>query len=266
MAFWIWPFGVTCALFLQSSTLQAVLQLLAVQSEYANLTAPHDPDPPSRLKDPQQPHSPSVSPPLTQIPLKTPVEYKALGHTDVVSSEAIAQKESPVKSIGSSTSEKLSEVPLLTERISERQKPVFEKIICPVIDIPPSLELITVKLPINPATSPAQLTPAVANITSTDPLMSSCPSPTGSVLGHDNSFPEITHSLAEETSLPEPQLAVSTGSPCVKTIHCLFYIYIHTQLNIIFNPPHGVLHAPSTLPRALAYSNSQCFSRWLFNN
>ncbi|RXN32070.1 pyruvate dehydrogenase E1 component subunit mitochondrial-like isoform X2 [Labeo rohita] len=190
-----------------SSTLQAVLQLLAVQSEYANLTAPHDPDPPSRLKDPQQPHSPSVSPPLTQIPLNTPVEYKALGHTDVVSSEAIAQKESPVKSIGSSTSEKLSEVPLLTERISERQKPVFEKIICPVIDIPPSLELITVKLPINPATSPAQLTPAVANITSTDPLMSSCPSPTGSVLGHDNSFPEITHSLAEETSLPEPQLA-----------------------------------------------------------
>ncbi|KAL1274047.1 hypothetical protein QQF64_026861 [Cirrhinus molitorella] len=194
----------------ESSTLRYVLQLLAVQSECANLTAPHDhdPDPPSRLKDPQQPHSPSVSLPLTQIPSNTPVEYKTLGHTDVVSSEAVAQEESSVMSSGSSTSEELSIVSLLTERISERQKPVFEKIISPVIDVPPSPVLITVK---SPATSLVELTPVVANssskVTSSDPLTSSCPLPAGSILGLDNSFPEITHSLAEETPLPEPQLA-----------------------------------------------------------
>uniref|UniRef100_A0A9J7X138 Pyruvate dehydrogenase E1 component subunit alpha n=1 Tax=Cyprinus carpio carpio TaxID=630221 RepID=A0A9J7X138_CYPCA len=213
----------------ESSTLRAVLQLLAVQSEYANLTAPHDhdPDPPKRLKD-KQPHSPSVSIPLTQIPLNAPVEYKALGHTssgqssgdsgprnrpltDVVSSEAIAQGESyvePVMTSGSSTSEKLSMFTLVTER----ENPTFEKIISPIIDVPPSPALITVKSPIiNPSPSPAQLTPAVANssftLTSTDPLASSCPPPAGSLLGLDNSFPEITHSQAEETPLPEPQLA-----------------------------------------------------------
>ncbi|XP_016147187.1 pyruvate dehydrogenase E1 component subunit alpha, mitochondrial-like isoform X2 [Sinocyclocheilus grahami] len=208
-----------------SSTLRAVLQLLAVQSEYANLTAPHDhdPDPLSRLKD-AQPHSPLASPPLTQIP---PAEYKDLGHTnsgqalghlgphnrpltDVVSSEAIAQKESyvePLMTSGSSISEEINVVPPLTERVSEKEKPIFEKIISPVIDVSPSPVLITVKLP-NPAASPAQLSPAVANssssVTSTDPH---CPPPAESLLGLDNSFPEITHSLAGETPFPEPQLA-----------------------------------------------------------
>lgn len=246
--------------FLQSSTLRAVLQLLAVQGEYANLTAPHDPDPPSLLKDPQ-PCSPSVSPPLTQIPLNTSVEYKALGHTtsdqssgdtgscdrllaDVLPTEAIAQKEcyvNPVMTSGSSTSEELILGLSVTESKSERETPIIS-----IIDVPPSPALFTAQLPINPVPHPAQLTPAVANsssdITSSDPLAPNCPPPAGS-LGPDNSFPEITHSLAEETALPEPQLAVSTGSSYIKIIYCLF----HTQLN----PPYGVLHAPSLLPRAL---------------
>lgn len=211
--------------FLQSSTLRAVLQLLAVQSEYANLTAPHDhdPDPPSHLKDAQA-HNPLASPPLTEIPLNTPAEYKALGHTssgqssghsgshnrpltDAVSSEAIAQKESYMEPVMTSSSY-ISEdgvVPPLTERVSEKEKPIFEKIASPVLDVSPSPALITVKLPINPAASPAQLTPAVAySSSSVDPH---CPPPAESLLGLDNSFPEITHSLAGETPLPEPQLA-----------------------------------------------------------
>ncbi len=263
--------------FLQSSTLRAVLQLLAVQSEYANLTAPHDhdPDPLSHLKD-AQPHSPLAPPPLTQIPVNTPAEYKDLGHTssgqasehlgphnrpltDVVSSEAIAQRESyvePAMTSGSSILGEISVVPLVTERVSEKEKPIFEKIISPVINVSPSPALITVKSPINPAVSPAQITPAVDNssssITSTDPY---CPPPAESLLGLDNSFPEITHSLAGETPLPEPQLAVSTGSPYIKIINCLFHIYIY------INPPYGVLHAPSTVLRALAYSNSQRFNQ-----
>lgn len=232
--------------FLQSSTLRAVLQLLAVQGEYANLTAPHDhdPDPRSLLKDPQ-PRSPSVSPPLTRIPLNTSVEYKALGHTtsgqsgdsgscdrlltDVVPTGAIAQKEcyvEPVMTSGLSTSEELSLGPSVTVRKSEREKPII-----PVIDVPPSPALITAKLPINPVPHAAQLTPAVANsssdVTSTDPLTSNCPPPAGSLQGPDNSFPEITHSLAEETALPEPQLAVSTGSPYIK-MYILSLSYIHS--------------------------------------
>lgn len=236
--------------FLQSSTLRAVLQLLAVQSEYANLTAPHDhdPDPLSHLKDAQA-HSPLAPPPLTQTPLNTPAEYKDLGHTssgqasghlgphnrpltDAVSSEAITQKESyvePAMTSGSSISEEISVVSPVTERVSEKEKPIFEMIISPIIDVSPSPALITVKSPINPATSPAQLTPAVANrsssVTSTDPH---CPPPAESLLGLDNSFPEITHSLAGETPLPEPQLAVSTGSPYIKMINCLFHIHSFT--------------------------------------
>ncbi|XP_048043395.1 pyruvate dehydrogenase E1 subunit alpha 1a isoform X1 [Megalobrama amblycephala] len=207
-----------------SSTLRAVLQLLAVQGEYANLTAPHDPDPPSLLKDPQ-PCSPSVSPPLTQIPLNTSVEYKALGHTisdqssgdtgscdrlmaDVLPTEAIAQKEcyaNPVMTSDSSTSEELILGLSVTESKSERETPIIS-----IIDVPPSPALFTAQLPINPVPHPAQLTPAVANsssdVTSSDPPVPTCPPPAGS-LGPDNSFPEITHSLAEETALPEPQLA-----------------------------------------------------------
>ncbi|XP_059404419.1 pyruvate dehydrogenase E1 component subunit alpha, mitochondrial-like isoform X1 [Carassius carassius] len=109
-----------------------------------------------------------------------------------------------------SSSEKLNAFSLVTERISEREKPTFEKI-SPIIDVPPSPALINVKSLINPATSPAQLTPAVANssftLTSTDPLAPNCPPPAGSLLGLGNSSPEITHCQAEETPLPEPQLA-----------------------------------------------------------
>lgn len=225
--------------FLQSSTLRAVLQLLAVQGEYANLTAPHDhdPDPPLLVKDPQ-PCSPSVSPPLTQIPLNTSVEYKALGHTtsdqssgdtgscdrplvDVLPTEAIAQKEcyiKPVMTSGSSTSEELILGPSVTESKSERETPIIS-----IIDVPPSPALFTAQLPINPVPHPAQLIPAVvnssSNVTSSDPLAPNCPPPAGSLQGLDNSFPEITHSLAEETALPEPQLAVSTGSSYIKIIY-----------------------------------------------
>lgn len=251
---------------LQSSTLQAVLQLLAVQSEYANLTAPHDhdPDPPPYSTQCQ---SPSVSPLLTQTP---PVEYKSLIHTtsgqssgqsgppdrpltDAISSEAVASKITciePVVTYGSSILEQLNVDPSVTKTI-----PTIEK--NNTTGVPASTGQFThYKSPINPVSSPNQLIPAVANsssnITSTDPIMSLSPSPSGSLLGLDKSFPEITHSQAEGTPLPEPQLAVSTGSPYVKTIHCLSYIY--TQLNVLLTLLHGILHGSSTLPRELTYS------------
>ncbi|XP_073806210.1 pyruvate dehydrogenase E1 subunit alpha 1a isoform X2 [Danio rerio] len=204
-----------------SSTLQAVLQLLAVQSEYANLTAPHDhdPDPPPYSTQCQ---SPSVSPLLTQTP---PVEYKSLIHTtsgqssgqsgppdrpltDAISSEAVASKITciePVVTYGSSILEQLNVDPSVTKTI-----PTIEK--NNTTGVPASTGQFThYKSPINPVSSPNQLIPAVANsssnITSTDPIMSLSPSPSGSLLGLDKSFPEITHSQAEGTPLPEPQLA-----------------------------------------------------------
>ncbi|XP_056313679.1 pyruvate dehydrogenase E1 component subunit alpha, mitochondrial-like isoform X2 [Danio aesculapii] len=207
-----------------SSTLQAVLQLLAVQSEYANLTAPHDhdPDPPPYSTQCQ---SPSVSPPLTQTPHNAAVEYKSLMHTtsgqssghsgppdrpltDAVSSEAVVPKIAcidPVVTSDSSISEQLNTDPSVTETI-----PTIEK--NNTIGVPASPGQFTHhKSPINLVPSPIQLIPAVAisssNITSTDPIVSLSPSPSGSLLGLDKSFPEITHSQAEGTPLPEPQLA-----------------------------------------------------------
>ncbi|XP_051550280.1 pyruvate dehydrogenase E1 component subunit alpha, mitochondrial-like isoform X1 [Myxocyprinus asiaticus] len=119
--------------------------------------------------------------------------------------------------IKSDIAPKMPDNPIIDQVLS---KPIFKEIIKTTIEepvsdhVPPSPALIANKLAINPAPYSAELTPAVAkscaNVTSTDPLVSNSPPPAGSRLGHDNCFPqhsENIHTLAEETPLPEPQLA-----------------------------------------------------------
>lgn len=270
--------------FSQSSTCRAVLQLLAVQGEYANLTDPNVPAPPL-LKDPHlssqsqaslsgTKHSPTPSLSSAQIALNP--ETSSADQTYTRSAESsLEYVENTVKTesaLNIRLSESTSGIPqsggfLASSAPLASTDELFN--MCP--DRGPAVEsgvasktadnlskdrflskTVCEEMVADPNPSQTELTHTApdssANITSTDPLVSSCPPLAVSLQGPDISFsqrPDITHSQAEETPLPEPQLAVSTGSPCIInyitvsfTQSCmtspLYQKHIHTQHSRIF--------------------------------
>lgn len=244
--------------FLQSSTCRAILQLLAVQGEYANLTDPNVPAPPL-LKDPHLPsqsqvslsgtkHSQTLSLSSAQMTLNSETsstDIKCTKSTESQSSlEYVENEVKTVSALNIHLSESTSGIPQSKGFVASSVPlasagELFN--MCPESDRGPALEsgidskmvdnYIKDQLSTNticeervagPNPSKTELTQTATdsstNITSTDPLVSSCPPLAVSHQITDISFsqrPDNTHTQAEETPLPEPQLAVSTGSPCI---------------------------------------------------
>lgn len=258
--------------FLQSSTCRAVLQLLAVQGEYANMTAPNDPAPPlpkdpyltsqsqvalsgtnssptASLSSGQMAPKISLADQTYQNSTESYPEYVTLGHTasenevKTESTSGIAQSKGFEASSAplASTDELFNMCPdrgpaveseitskmaynLIKDQLSS--KTISEEIVKPTVS-----EMVSDPTPYQTELAHS-VTDSSARITSTDPLLSSCPPIVPEITFSQR--PDNTHSQAEETPLPEPQLAVSTGSPYNKLYNCLF----HTCMTPPLYPEH----------------------------